>query len=131
VIPGVGHSSTGIFASECGMFYLFDYGQCDGLTGIGAQRQTIPRNFSLYQNTPNPFAASTQIRFTLKQKGRVSLAIFDINGRQVAELLHAAAFPAGSQHVTWDASGLPPGIYFARLRTGSGAMQSIKMLQIR
>jgi len=77
---------------------------------------TMPENFVLQQNFPNPFNPSTTIRFTLDEKQQVQLTVFDLRGRQVAVLLDAETQP-GEHTVVFDASGLASGIYFYRLQT--------------
>lgn len=77
---------------------------------------------TLAQNEPNPFNPSTTIRFTVAEKGNVSLSIFDANGRLVRSLVNGVS-EAGSQEITWDgrdSSNLPvsSGVYFYRLTAG-------------
>jgi hypothetical protein len=71
---------------------------------------------------PNPFASSTELRFTLAEPGAVELTLHDVTGRRVADL-SVAELPAGEHGIEWDgrdADGraLPAGVYFARLRAG-------------
>ncbi len=78
-----------------------------------------PRAFELYQNYPNPFNPTTTITFDLPHKTHVSLAVFDVTGRQVNLLLNEN-FPGGSHSIIWagmDEAGnaLPSGLYFYRL----------------
>jgi hypothetical protein len=62
---------------------------------------------------PNPFNLSTTIRFNLQEKAHVSLAIFDVLGKRVAELINGYV-EAGLHSSQWDASNVASGIYFAR-----------------
>ncbi|MGA9120104.1 MAG: T9SS type A sorting domain-containing protein [Bacteroidota bacterium] len=71
--------------------------------------------YELSANYPNPFNPSTQIRFTLPEAADVSLAVFDVVGRQVASLA-SGHFEAGFHTYVWDASKLASGVYFARVR---------------
>jgi parallel beta-helix repeat protein len=66
---------------------------------------------------PNPFNPSTQIRFTVKQAGFVSLKVYDMIGREVATLVNETRNP-GSYTVNWNASQFASGIYFARFESG-------------
>jgi hypothetical protein len=71
--------------------------------------------------SPNPSRTGTTIRFRLEQGERARLALFDLQGREVARLLDED-LPSGEHATTWDAraaSGraLPAGVYFARLQT--------------
>ena len=68
---------------------------------------------------PNPFTTQTTIRFDLRDAQRVRLAIFDIGGRLVRNLLDDY-LPVGSHQAVWDGrdelgSRVAPGCYFARL----------------
>ncbi len=65
---------------------------------------------------PNPFNPSTVVRFTLQEATRVSVRVYDIAGREVLQLADRT-FSAGTHGLTFDASSLPSGVYFYRLRT--------------
>jgi len=77
---------------------------------IGADK---PTEYSLSESFPNPFNPTTQIRFDLSEDSKVSLVIYDILSRQVAELANAN-YEAGYHSVTWDASPFASGVYLAR-----------------
>jgi len=76
--------------------------------------ETLPSDFALLPASPNPFNPSTSLTFTLPAAARVRLAVFDIQGRQVATLVDGFR-DAGVHEVYWDTAGLPSGIYLARL----------------
>jgi hypothetical protein len=81
------------------------------------------RGFDLAQNFPNPFRASTEVRFSLPQRSSVKIAVFDVAGREVASLADGA-WDAGSHSVSWAGrtdSGSPArgGVYFVRLAVGA------------
>ncbi len=76
----------------------------------------VPDRFTLYQNFPNPFNASTVIRFTVGEPTRGSLAVYDILGRKVETLVDGSLEPR-IYYVPFDASHLSSGIYFYRLET--------------
>jgi S-formylglutathione hydrolase FrmB len=88
-----------------------------------------PSLFTLSQNYPNPFNSRTDISFALPNSQDVSLKIFDALGRDVRTLI-SGRVSAGEQHLSFDAAGLPSGIYFYQLRTGMGT-QTRKMLLLR
>ena len=48
----------------------------------------------------------------------VRLVVYDVMGREVARLIDGA-LPAGQHRATWDASGLPSGLYLYRLTAGA------------
>ena len=88
-----------------------------------ARLTAIPAQLTADQNAPNPFNAATRIRFGLPQPGPVGLAIFNVRGERVAELLRAAELAAGYHSVLWNgttATGHPAatGIYFYQVTAG-------------
>ncbi len=66
---------------------------------------------------PNPFATETTLRFGLAEAGPVRLTVYDVLGREVARLAEQQ-MEAGPQSVTFEASGLPAGVYLVRLEAG-------------
>jgi hypothetical protein len=84
----------------------------------GAQAGAIPTAYALLQNYPNPFNPTTNIAFTLPEAAQVKIAVYDLQGRQIAELVNGTQ-EAGVHSVTWDASRQPSGLYFCRLQAGA------------
>ena len=78
---------------------------------------TIPDEFKLYDNYPNPFNPGTTIRFALKEARFVNIKIFDITGREVKRLI-GENLPAGDYSVKFDAVKLSSGIYFYAIEAG-------------
>lgn len=70
-------------------------------------------SYAMDANSPNPFNPSTQIRFQLPEGNNVVLTVFDVLGRKVAELVNGYLEP-GYHSVTWDATSVASGVYFAR-----------------
>jgi len=68
-------------------------------------------------NFPNPFNPSTTISFVLPEDGYVTLKVYDLLGRAVAELVNGT-MKAGSHETMFDASKLPSGVYFYKLDFG-------------
>ncbi len=88
-----------------------------------------PAAFALEQNFPNPFNPSTTIQFSITHRDRVTLTVYDVLGRRVAELADGT-LDAGAYRVRFDASGLASGLYVARLKSGYDAA-AIKILLLR
>jgi hypothetical protein len=79
---------------------------------------TAPAEYALQQNYPNPFNPTTNIVFQVKEEGRVTMAVFDLLGRQVKTLVDETMKP-GTHRVVIDASDMSAGIYFYSLSAGS------------
>jgi uncharacterized protein (DUF1501 family) len=84
---------------------------------------------SVITNYPNPFTTTTKIQFTV-DAGPTLIQIMDTLGRVVAVALEKDYAQAGTYNISWDAEGLPNGIYYARLQ--NGATQQVRpMLKVR
>ena len=86
----------------------------DETSDIRNEQSSKPAKFSLLQNYPNPFNPKTEIQYSLPQSGHVKLAVYDLMGHQVAELVNKNQ-PIGSHRVTFDGSDLSSGLYFYTL----------------
>ena len=78
----------------------------------------IVKEFELSQNYPNPFNPGTTIRFALPEAVDVSLKVYDLSGRLVAELMQGMQ-NAGKYEVEFDGTDLSSGIYLYVLKAGS------------
>jgi hypothetical protein len=68
------------------------------------------------KNYPNPFNPSTTISYTLKENTSIKLTVYDRLGREVKTLVDENK-SAGTYTIEFNASGLPSGIYFYRIKT--------------
>jgi hypothetical protein len=94
----------------------------------------IPAEFKLSQNYPNPFNPETKIKYKISritnyQFVRVELIVYDILGRKVKTLVNKSQKP-GTYEITFNASDLPSGVYFYRLKAGD-FVDSRKMILMR
>ena len=108
-----------------GMMLNFEIIDPIGIQQIGTE---VPRSFELHQNYPNPFNPSTRIKFDIAERvaGDASLVVFDIRGRQVAELFKGS-ITAGKYEAEWKPNFMPRGTYFAKLTAGS-FVKTIKLV---
>jgi hypothetical protein len=119
-------SSTSIRAMVANRKYLFAGTQSGGyrilitniVTSVHDDRTLIPTGYCLNQNYPNPFNPTTTISFHLSSHALVSLKIYDVLGREVANLI-STEMEIGDHSVIWDASRMASGTYFYRLQSGS------------
>jgi hypothetical protein len=82
--------------------------------------------FSLGQSSPNPAKGVTQINFTLKTKGNISLVLYDLIGNPVRTLAEGE-MGSGTHFVPFETADMPTGIYFYVL-TMNGSTRSMKMI---
>jgi hypothetical protein len=71
----------------------------------------VPQRFRLHQNYPNPFNPTTTIAFDLPEISNVTLSVYNLLGQRVAILIDNERLAASPRTVTFDASGLPSGLY--------------------
>ncbi len=79
-----------------------------------------PSGYDLAQNYPNPFNPVTVIKFAVPEEAEVSISVYDINGRRIAELVSARYYEPGFYSIDFNASdyGISSGIYFYRMNAG-------------
>jgi hypothetical protein len=85
-----------------------------------AETSELPEKFELYQNYPNPFNPITKIKFSLPEDSYVEIKVYDVLGREIVTLLSENR-KAGYHEITFDASNLPSGVYFYRIKAGKFA----------
>ena len=95
---------------------------------------TVSPRFELFQNQPNPFHISTNIKYELSRPSRVELKIYNALGQEVRTLINEKQ-TAGEWSINWDGKDadhqpIGSGIYIYQLRVGD-AIQSRKMLLMK
>lgn len=95
-----------------------------------SENELPPNTFALFQNYPNPFNPRTVISYQLTVISEVELSVYNILGQKVATLISARQ-PAGSYKVEWDAAGFASGVYFYRLTTDQGFIETKKLVLLR
>jgi hypothetical protein len=91
------------------------------ITKVSSKQDKIaPDEASLNQNYPNPFNQFTRISYKIRNRGAVNLAIYDMGGRAVKQLVNSEQ-PAGESTVTWDGTddndaSVVTGMYLIRLQ---------------
>ena len=97
-------------------------------------KEVLPVIYSLHQNFPNPFNPITTLRYDLPSDVFVTLTIFDMLGREVAQLINTAQ-KAGFKSIKWDATdsmGRPvsAGVYLYQIQAGE-FVQTKKMVLLK
>jgi beta-lactamase superfamily II metal-dependent hydrolase len=96
---------------------------------ISSEIVSMPSDFQLYQNFPNPFNPSTVIKFQIPDASVVTLKIYDLLGREISSLVNGQ-LEAGNHEAVWNADKYPTGIYIYRLSIGNFT-ESCKMLLVK
>jgi hypothetical protein len=100
------------------------------LTGVRNRPHAgLPDGFVLFPAFPNPFNASTLVRFSVPQQSRIHLDVVDVSGRSVRTLADRAFNPGGHE-IRFDAGDLSSGTYLIVLKS-EGRRQVLKTLLAR
>jgi len=84
-----------------------------------------PNKMVLYQNTPNPFNPTTEIKFALPKSGNVELSIYNMLGEKI-KTLASGMMNAGEHKVSFNANNYSSGVYLYKLTTDNST--SIKKM---
>jgi photosystem II stability/assembly factor-like uncharacterized protein len=129
-IPGV-RIRTVYYQGPAGILWIgSEYSNVLNRSDAPASTET-PKSlpFVLNQNYPNPFNPSTTISFALLTDDHVTLKVYDVNGRLVANVLDKD-FAVGKYNIGFKADGLASGVYFYKLKT-STFEETRKMVLLR
>ncbi|MBT3252550.1 MAG: M6 family metalloprotease domain-containing protein [Candidatus Marinimicrobia bacterium] len=103
---------------------------------VGIDQETVlqPLKVGISEFYPNPFNPSVTIKYAIPAGVDISLTVYDISGREIANLASGEQ-PAGSYEVNWNGindsgKSVSTGVYFARLEAGDFS-QTIKMVYLR
>jgi len=86
------------------------------------KRTILPNNYTLHQNYPNPFNPVTTLRYSLPSYAHVTIAIYDLNGKEINQIVNSNQ-PAGFQSVVWNATdyfgrSVGAGVYLYQIQAG-------------
>ncbi len=98
------------------------------LNGI-TEKNTVPDDFKLFTNYPNPFNNITRLKFQMPKTSFIKLVIYDILGR-VAVTLIDKKLQHGTYEIQWDASNYPSGMYLYSL-IADGYRATEKMIFVK
>jgi hypothetical protein len=71
---------------------------------------------------PNPFHAQATITYMLAETTEVTLTIYDLQGKRIAQPITRCIKEVGSYQMLFDAQNVPKGIYVVILQTASGIL---------
>jgi len=123
-------SSWWTSSSPRGWYMWLEASVLTTITGIEDVAASVPISFDLRQNYPNPFNPSTKVQFTVRDKGRAALKVFNTMGQEIATLFEGEAEPGRIYQREFNAAALPSGVYLSKLESG-GAKMVRKMLLVK
>jgi hypothetical protein len=91
---------------------------------------TIPVNYNVSQNFPNPFNPSTIIKYQIPQNSFVNLKVYNSLGQEAATLVNGMV-NAGTYEVQFNASNLSSGVYYYVIKAGNNFVQTRKMILMK
>jgi glycosidase len=124
------HGAIPLLAGE---FRLYTTKKIDGnrrglvSTTIDELNPERPTQVRLLPNYPNPFNPTTTLHFELPKTSPVTIDIYDILGRRVAQALNTTLH-AGTHQFIFDGSNLSSGTYLVRLTTDTQSLSTKMML---
>lgn len=131
-------SLHGIAVGENG--YIMKYVP-DSTVSVTGPNHEIVKNYSLYQNFPNPFNPMTRIQYAIPKTGFVQLKVFDILGNEIALLVNEEKSPGFYEaefRTSIAGQSLASGIYFYQLKItdtsvneGKGYIETKKMILLK
>ncbi len=83
-----------------------------------------------FQNYPNPFTETTLIRYEITTRGPVRLAVFDLSGVQLAQLVNKQDEVPGIYEAQWNSSRYPAGTYIYKIMTADATITQ-KMIKVK
>lgn len=111
--------------------YILESISYSGISNIeGSVSITIPIIYDIYlaQNYPNPFNPGTTIEFTIRDRSKVSLLIYDINGKLVDTIIDGEIMDYGEYKKTIFGDNLSSGTYIYVLKAHNIITRQIQIL---
>ena len=96
---------------------------------IATAQHPTTKGITLLRNYPNPFNPETVISYKIENTNYIELKVYDISGKLVSNLYSGIQQP-GEHAVTFDASGLSSGMYYAVLNAG-GSVSRIRLAVVK
>ena len=100
------------------------------VSSIVEVNKSFPANFQLHQNFPNPFNPVTTINYQISKPLWIELNIYNSEGK-IVTTLDSGKKSAGNYSITWNASRFSSGLYYCRLKTNEGFIQTRKLILVK
>jgi hypothetical protein len=128
-LEAAGGGGTTLSIAETMSTIFYEYFFLPDATELPVGSDTLPHELTL-SCYPNPFNPSATLQFDLPISSEVTIAIYDMAGRQVDRLV-TTRFRAGTHRIDWNAANNASGIYFGVLQTDNGDRITTKMMLIK
>jgi N-acetylneuraminic acid mutarotase len=113
-----------LIVRQTSMCFLYDP---NGFNGISKDKNIIIKGFELSQNYPNPFNPITTIKYDLPASSHILIKVYNSLGKEIATLTNNIQ-SQGSHSVNFSAEGLPTGVYFYKIISGTWTQPSLPIL---
>jgi len=132
-----GSGSNSVLAATSSNLFFYDFKSSTSVASVyklanpvsEVEESTVPHEFQLAQNFPNPFNPTTTIRYSVSGNSMVTLAVYNVLGRKVQTLVNEVQ-QSGRYEVSFDATKLSSGVYFYTLKAGN-LVQTKRMLLLK
>lgn len=101
-------------------------GETPGVTSVRDGSRVPEQTFRLREAFPNPFNGTVHLQFECGMVDRISVVVFDIEGRKVESLMDETEVFPGEQMVRWDAGERSTGVYLVRMSSARSGMTATK-----
>lgn len=91
---------------------------------------SLPFEYKLSQNFPNPFNPVTTIHFQIPEDGIVNIKVYDVAGREIKTLINDFK-QVGTYSVVFDGTNFASGVYFYRLLVSTPSGESNKFVETK
>lgn len=114
----------------CKHAYVFYFINNMNIGIVNNDNTSLPIEFKLYTNFPNPFNPKTEIAFDVPKNEKITITIFDISGKEIIKLLNNEYKAPGKYIIPFDGTNISSGTYFCKMNAGSFSY-TIKMVIIK
>lgn len=101
---------------------------CNIIDNVKLENPTVPGNYRLNQNFPNPFNPSTTITFDVLKSSNVEISVYNVLGQKVSTLVSRDLNP-GSYSTNWSASSFSSGVYYVRMSVKENGVEQYSSLR--
>jgi len=90
----------------------------------------VPKEYKLFNNYPNPFNPSTNIKYQISDSKNVTIKVFDVTGKEITTLVNAKQ-NSGTYETTFNGSNYSSGVYFYSLIIEGSVVDTKRMLMLK